>query len=65
MTTNRSYRRAMPLREALAELSANAGTQFDPQVVHAVVRLLERSAQPGELPSREAIVSRPASVQST
>jgi putative nucleotidyltransferase with HDIG domain len=65
MTTNRSYRRAMPLAEALAELRANAGTQFDPQVVDAVVRLLERSAQPGELPLREAIVSRPASVHST
>jgi putative nucleotidyltransferase with HDIG domain len=65
MTTNRSYRPAMPLGEALAELSANAGTQFDPQVVHAVLRLLERSAQPGEPPLRDAIVSRPASVQST
>jgi putative nucleotidyltransferase with HDIG domain len=65
MTTDRSYRRAMPLGEALAELRANAGTQFDPQVVRAVVRLLERSAQPGELPLRDAIVSRPASVQST
>jgi putative nucleotidyltransferase with HDIG domain len=65
MTTNRSYRRAMPLEEALAELRANAGTQFDPRVVHAMVRLIERSAQPGESPLREAIVSRPASVQST
>ncbi|HEY3758231.1 MAG TPA: HD-GYP domain-containing protein [Solirubrobacteraceae bacterium] len=65
MTTNRSYRRAMPLAEALAELRANAGTQFDPRVVDAMVRLIERSAQPGESPLREAIVSRPASVQST
>ncbi len=42
MTTNRSYRRAMPLHEALAELTRNAGTQFDPLVVDAVVRLLDR-----------------------
>jgi hypothetical protein len=32
MTTTRSYRKAMPLAEALAELEACAGTQFDPRV---------------------------------
>jgi putative nucleotidyltransferase with HDIG domain len=46
MTTTRSYRRAMPLPDAIAELSANAGTQFDPVVVDAVVRLLEREPAP-------------------
>ncbi len=42
MTTTRSYRRAMPLPAAIAELRANAGTQFDPRVVAALVGLLER-----------------------
>jgi len=36
MTTDRSYRKALPVGVALAELGANAGTQFDPQVVEAL-----------------------------
>ena len=64
MTTDRSYRRAMPLPQALAELSANAGTQFDPRIVDALVRLLSGDYAAGDPPS-EAIVSRPAAVQST
>ena len=30
MTTDRSYRKAMPLEAAIAELRRCAGTQFDP-----------------------------------
>ena len=37
MTTNRPYRRAMPVELAVAELRAHAGTQFDPRVVDALV----------------------------
>jgi HD-GYP domain-containing protein (c-di-GMP phosphodiesterase class II) len=37
MTTNRPYRRALTTEEALAELRRCAGTQFDPNVVEAVV----------------------------
>jgi putative nucleotidyltransferase with HDIG domain len=44
MTTNRSYRRAMPREEAVAELGRCAGTQFDPRVVEAVVTVVEREA---------------------
>jgi len=40
MTTHRSYRPAMSLEAAIAELHANAGTQFDPDVVAATVRVL-------------------------
>jgi hypothetical protein len=36
MTTTRSYRKAMPLEKALAELRACAGTQFDPDVALAL-----------------------------
>jgi putative nucleotidyltransferase with HDIG domain len=40
MTTDRSYRAAMPLQVALAELEENAGTQFHPHVVQTVVELM-------------------------
>jgi hypothetical protein len=36
MTTDRPYRRAMSAEAALQELSDNAGTQFDPQIVDCV-----------------------------
>jgi HD-GYP domain-containing protein (c-di-GMP phosphodiesterase class II) len=41
MTTDRSYRAGMPLADAVAELRRCAGTQFDPDVVAALVKLLE------------------------
>jgi len=37
MTTDRSYRRALPLSVALAELRAHRGSQFDPRVVDALL----------------------------
>jgi HD-GYP domain-containing protein (c-di-GMP phosphodiesterase class II) len=39
MTTDRPYRKAMPLWDALEELKRNAGTQFDPKVVEAFARV--------------------------
>jgi HD-GYP domain-containing protein (c-di-GMP phosphodiesterase class II) len=39
MTTTRSYRAAMSLAEARAELELNRGTQFDPDVVDAILAL--------------------------
>jgi HD-GYP domain-containing protein (c-di-GMP phosphodiesterase class II) len=41
MTTTRSYRKAMRTEAAVAELHRCAGTQFDPQVVTALVDLVE------------------------
>jgi HD-GYP domain-containing protein (c-di-GMP phosphodiesterase class II) len=41
MTSDRSYRSALPFAEAVAELHRCAGTHFDPQVVDALVSLLE------------------------
>ena len=42
MTTDRVYRSALPQEAALAELEENAGTQFDPTIVAALFRALER-----------------------
>jgi two-component system cell cycle response regulator len=39
MTSDRSYRKAMSEEVALAELRAGAGTQFDPAVVEAFLRV--------------------------
>ena len=41
MTTDRSYRKAMPLDEAVAELRRSSGTQFDPRVVDALIASLD------------------------
>ncbi|MFD7072422.1 HD-GYP domain-containing protein [Streptomyces sp. NPDC059913] len=42
MTSTRSYRRGRPVPAALAELKRCAGTQFDPRMVRALARGLER-----------------------
>ncbi|WP_214110803.1 HD-GYP domain-containing protein [Acrocarpospora catenulata] len=42
MTSDRSYRKAKPISEAVAELHKGAGTQFDPAMVAAFVRALDR-----------------------
>jgi HD-GYP domain-containing protein (c-di-GMP phosphodiesterase class II) len=42
MTTDRPYRAALSLDTALGELHANAGTQFDPEVVTALATVLAR-----------------------
>jgi HD-GYP domain-containing protein (c-di-GMP phosphodiesterase class II) len=42
MTTDRPYRGAMPRDAAIAELKANTGTQFDPRIVAALIKVVER-----------------------
>ncbi|WP_351232466.1 HD-GYP domain-containing protein [Streptomyces sp. NPDC002133] len=42
MTSTRSYRRARPVASAVEELKRCSGTQFDPQMVRALVRALSR-----------------------
>ena len=44
MTTDRSYRAAMALEDAIAELRRCAGSQFDPRVVATLVSVLEEDA---------------------
>ena len=38
MTTDRHYRRAMSIEEAIEELKRNAGKQFDPEIVEAFLQ---------------------------
>jgi diguanylate cyclase (GGDEF)-like protein/putative nucleotidyltransferase with HDIG domain len=40
MTTDRPYRKALPVDEALRRLAAAAGSQFDPRVVDVCLRVL-------------------------
>jgi diguanylate cyclase (GGDEF)-like protein len=47
MTSDRPYRKAMKHAEAMAELTGNAGTQFDPEVVQALVGYLFGRRQAG------------------
>ena len=44
MISDRPYREAMPQEEACAELREHSGTQFDPEVVDALVAVLSRRA---------------------
>jgi HD-GYP domain-containing protein (c-di-GMP phosphodiesterase class II) len=43
MTTDRSYRAALGEEEAQAELERNAGGQFDPAVVEALLAVIRRT----------------------
>ena len=45
MTTDRSYRAAMPVDQALAELRRCSGAQFDPDVVAILVKIVEAGEQ--------------------
>jgi HD-GYP domain-containing protein (c-di-GMP phosphodiesterase class II) len=47
MTSDRPYRQALSHHEAMAELTANAGSQFDPNVVEALVGFLYGRRQAG------------------
>jgi hypothetical protein len=44
MTTERSYRPALPRQVAIAELREGAGSQFDPAVAEALIRVASKSA---------------------
>ena len=57
MTTTRPYRRAMAVADAITELSDNAGTQFDPRVVEAIVRVIAQpeAVPPGPPPAEAAV----------
>ena len=46
MTSDRPYRAALSLEEAIGELRRHSGTQFDPRVVEALLALLDESPMP-------------------
>jgi len=48
MTSERPYRKAVPPEEALQEIRANAGIQFDPQVAEAFEGVIHRLLMVGE-----------------
>jgi HD-GYP domain-containing protein (c-di-GMP phosphodiesterase class II) len=54
MTSERPYARRRSLAEALAEVRANAGTQFDPAVVHGLLAM-DRSLIASTLGLRELV----------
>ncbi len=45
MTSDRPYRKGLPLESVLAELARFSGSQFDPMCVDAMLRLLEREGE--------------------
>jgi two-component system cell cycle response regulator len=53
MTSDRSYRTAMPIAEALAELRANAGTQFDPRLTEIFCRTIEHGPRSADTTGAE------------
>jgi HD-GYP domain-containing protein (c-di-GMP phosphodiesterase class II) len=61
MTTDRPYRKAMPVEAAVEELKRNRGSQFDPEIVDAFLKILERHGpQPlrRAAPATAAVVAR-------
>ncbi len=56
MTSTRSYRMALTQEYALQELRSHAGTQFDPEVVDALVRGLARTGERYGSPSMDSDV---------
>ncbi len=58
MTSDRPYRKALPVDVARAEMRENAGTQFDPRAVDAVLDLVDHVEMPampsGAPPPHEA-----------
>ncbi len=51
MTTDRPYRKAMPVETAIAELRNESGKQFDPKVVEKLIALVETWGGGAEPPS--------------
>jgi putative nucleotidyltransferase with HDIG domain len=55
MTTDRPYRAAIDPQQALTELRANSGTQFEPRVVEAVCKVVVRELETDVQPYADAV----------
>jgi len=55
MTSNRPYRTALSRNEALLELRACSGTQFDPEIVEAALGCFDSLAEEEETESPERV----------
>ncbi|AWS46613.1 metal-dependent phosphohydrolase [Streptosporangium sp. 'caverna'] len=60
MTSDRSYRNARPVEVAMAELRKNAGSQFDPVMVTAFIKAIDRD---GWEPPRKVVTPPADAVQ--
>ena len=60
MTTTRSYRAALPVEAAIAELKHHSGTQFDPTVVVAILDVVASMRDPDVVPPAAAPSRLPA-----
>jgi putative nucleotidyltransferase with HDIG domain len=58
MTTDRSYRRGMTREQAISQILAHAGTQFDPRIVQFFAKLQhgEVAGTPNQLEDRDLLV---------
>jgi len=64
MVSDRPYRKAMPIEQALDELKRYRGTQFDPQVVDAILALhQEGKLRPNHVPHLDPATHTPPSPQ--
>ncbi len=52
MTSARSYREALPVEAAIAELSRGAGVKYDPEVVKALISHVQKAPQTGGFASQ-------------
>ena len=53
MTSDRPYRKALPIKHAINELREFTGTQFDPHVVEAFIKVLEKELYVQALEKKE------------
>ena len=63
MTTDRPYRKAMPVEVAIEELERNSGSQFDSTIVEAFLRILARDGAQPLLSLRSAATKTAATVR--
>ena len=48
LTSHRAFRNAFPLKQALDEINAHRGSQYDPDVVDVCLRLFSEKGYKGE-----------------